>query len=364
MFRLVLILLASLALVFNAFGQANSSSDEEGTEVFRCAACGKPITKTAAVVDGKLYHPECFRCAACDKPIEGEYLRGTDGKYYHPACLERIQNPVCAYCGKLITSGKYITYEGKAYHNECYRHHVAHRCDVCGKPLEGSYITDYWGNRFHPCHTNEYPICAVCGRLVWQDKIRLDDERWLCPVCARQSVTDPEHARRLLEQVREELASMGIVVKTLTLRIDLVDNPVLAVGREPDKHSHTFGHIYWKEGYAMLGDENAIISVLGGLPEDLMRGIIAHELMHAWQHENSASEAPLKLREGSANWASSLIYSRMHSRRGQFFLDGLEKSDDPIYGKGYREVTRYADRHGIPKTLKMLKQGVAEGNAE
>ncbi len=344
--------LITIILLFFVVSVQGETGDKT---VYRCAACGKEITKTAAIVDGKLYHPECFRCALCGKPIEGEYLKGTDGKYYHPECLEKLQQPICAYCGKPITEGKYITYEGSAYHPECYTNHIAPRCDICGKPLEGSYITDYWGNHFHPYHIKEFPVCAVCGRLVWQkDKVWLDENRCLCPICSEQSVVDPEHARRLLEEVRDELASMGIVVKTLGIRIELVENPVLAMGRKTDKHSHTFAHIYWKEGYAVEDDQTATIRTLRGVPEDFMRGIIAHELMHAWQHENGVDRTSLKLREGSANWVSSLIYNRMHTKRGQFFITGLENSEDPIYGEGYREMRKYADKHGVQETLKML----------
>ncbi|MDP8238156.1 MAG: protein DA1 [Candidatus Hatepunaea meridiana] len=351
-FRIILIVL--LLLSASAFCD---SSDTEEENVFRCAACGKVITKTAAVVDGKLYHPECFRCAACNKQIEGEYLRDTDGKYYHPACLERLHRPVCAYCGKSITEKKYITYQGSAYHTECYTKYVAPRCDICGEPLENSYITDYWGNRFHPRHTKEYPVCAVCGRLIWQDDgFKLDDKRWLCPVCASESVTSPEHARRLLEEIRAEMASLGIVVKTLRVRIELVENSALVKKQEPYTHSHTFAYIEWKDGNTKPGDESAVIRALYGAPEDFMRGILAHELMHAWQHENDVSSASIELLEGSANWASSLIYKRMYTKRGQFFLNGLDKSTDPVYGEGYRKIAIFADKNNIHEVLEMLKQ--------
>ena len=347
-----------ILLLLTAFSFAGSDEDT----VFRCAACGKLITKTAAVIDGKLYHPECFRCAACGLPIEGEYLRGDNGDYYHPECYEKLHCPACAYCGELITEGKYVTYEGKPYHQECYRNKVAPRCDVCGKPLEGSFITDYWGNHFHPRHVKEFPVCAVCGRLVWQDdKTWIDESRCICPICARQSVNNPEDARRLLEIVRDDLASMGIVVKTLRLRIELVDTPMLAAGRDHDKHSHTFAHIQWREG-GLSNDPTATIRTLMGLPEDFMRGIIAHELMHAWQHENGVDEISLKLREGSANWVSSLVYNRMHTQRGQFFISGLENSKDPVYGEGYREIRHYADKNGVQAVLSMLKTEAKKEN--
>jgi len=331
-----------------------STLADEGDQ-FICAACGKPITKQAVVVDGKLYHPECFRCAACGEPIRGEYLRGTDGKYYHRPCLERLQHLKCAYCGKPITDNDNVVFEGKTYHSECYRRYVAPHCDICGEPLEGNFITDYWGNKFHSRHTREFPVCCACGRLVWQGGVQIDDRHWLCSVCAKRSVTSPERARGLLEEVREELSSCGIVVRTLGLRIELVEREVLEAGREMEGHSHAYAYVNWQSGRRASGDETAMIRVQNGLPDDQMRGIIAHELMHVWQHENGADDSPIGLREGSANWAMSLIYSRMQTRRGQFFLNGLEMSKDPVYGEGYREVAKYADQHGVTGVLEMLK---------
>jgi hypothetical protein len=348
-------LVISLLMVIMLSGSAYC--DDQSKTGYSCAACGEPIIKTAAVIEGKLYHPECFRCITCDKQIDGEYLKDSEGQYYHPECFEQTQLPNCAHCKKTITEGNYITYQGQAYHPECYRRHVAPSCDVCGKSLEGSYVTDYWGNHFHSSHIDEYPVCTVCGRLAWQrDRVQLDEKQWLCSVCAVQSVTSPEQTRRLLEEVRDELSVKGISVVSMRIRIELVENTLLAAGREPDLHSHVLGHITWKEGQIPTGDESAIINVLKGLPEDFMKGIIAHELMHAWQHENNASDLPLKLREGSANFASSLIYLEMHTPRAQFFMEGLNVSKDPIYGEGYRQLSKFAQQNGVLETLSMLKR--------
>jgi len=355
--RLLISILMVIMLIGNAYGEDTSANS------YPCAGCGKAITKTAAVIDGRLYHPECFFCFQCGNQIKGEYLKDNEGHYYHPECFEQTQLPVCAQCENTITEGNYITFQGDAYHPECYRKHVAPFCDICGKPLEGSYITDYWGNHFHSRHIDEYPVCTACGRLAWQlDRVQLDDKHLLCSVCTEQSVTSPEQARRLLEEVREELAAKGISVVNMRIRIELVENTLLAAGREVNLHSHVLAHITWKQGQVSAGDETAVIKVLHGLPEDFMRGIIAHELMHAWHHENDAVSISLKLKEGSANWASSFIYREMHTPRSQFFLEGLKVSEDTIYGEGYRQISEYAKKNGVTETLKMLKSESKKNN--
>jgi hypothetical protein len=288
-----------------------------------------------------------------------DYLRDEQGKYYHKSCLERQQQQVCAYCGKPITERNYISYQDKSYHSDCYKQFVAPRCDICGEPLGDAAITDYWGTRFHPKHAKEFPVCVVCGRLVSKDGREIEPGRWLCPICQETAVNTPEKARELLEKVREQLAGSGIVVRTLGLRIELVSSVDLRDEHKPAGIAHTYAGVMWNSGHAEMGDETATIKILRGLPEDMTRGVIAHELMHLWQHENGADAASMELKEGSANWASSLIYGQLRSQRGQFFIGSLEKSTDPIYGDGYRKVARYADSNGVDRTLEMLKREAA-----
>jgi len=326
---------------------------------YTCAACGKPITQQAAVIDGKLYHPECFVCAGCGGQIRDDYLHDASGKYYHRECLQKRQQAVCAFCNKSITDVNYTSYQGKTYHTSCYRESVAPRCDICGDPLGEAAITDFWGIRFHPRHAKEFPACIVCGRLIQRDGVEIEPGRPICPICAQSSVKSPEKARELLETVRERLARLGIVVTTLGLRIELVNYESLNEGRKAGATAHNYAGILWHNSRAEVTEATAVIKVLTGLPEDLLQGVIAHELMHIWQHENNVESASLELREGSANWASSLIYSQLGNERGRFFLGGLEKSNDPLYGVGYRNVAKYADSHGVQGTLMMLKAEAA-----
>ncbi len=332
-----------------------------------CVSCGKEILTQAAVIDGKFYHPECFVCAACKKPIQDDYVRDKEGRYYHRACAQnKTQIPICGHCYKPITETNYISFKEKSYHTSCYQNSVAPRCDICGEPLDNAAITDFWGTRFHPRHAKEFKICVVCGRLIERDGREIEPERWMCPICWQTSVETPERARELLEIVREQLASTGIVVKTLGLRIVLETSEQLRAGRRPGGSgtAHAYAGIKWNSGSAKIGDETATLKVLTSLPEDLLRGVIAHELMHIWQHENSVDTAPLEVREGSANWASSLIYGQLRNERGRYFIGGFEKSNDPLYGVGYRDVEKYADSHGVEGVLQMLMREGAKGAAD
>lgn len=331
---------------------------------YYCAACEKEILTQAAVIDGKFYHPECFICASCKKPIQGDYVRDKEEKYYHRLCSQqKTKIPSCSYCFKPISETNYISFQEKSYHTSCYQNSVAPRCDICGEALDDAAITDFWGTRFHPRHAKEFKICVVCGRLIVRDGREIEADRWMCPICCATSVVTLERSRELLEIVREQLASTGIVVRTLGLRIVLETSDQLREGRRPGASAtaHAYAGIKWNKGSDKIGDETATLKVLTNLPEDLMRGVIAHELMHIWQHENGVDTAPLEYREGSANWASSLIYGQLRNERGRYFIGGLEKSNDPLYGVGYREVAKYADTHGVVGVLQMLKREGAAG---
>ncbi len=353
------IILIILAFVLNSSTQAQKS--------YFCVACEKEIITQAAFIDGKFYHPDCFVCASCGKTIKDDYVRDKEEQYFHRACSQsKPEKPVCSHCYKPITELNYISFKDKSYHSNCYENSVAPRCDICGEALDKAAITDFWGTRFHPRHAKEFKICVVCGRLIVRDGREIEPERWMCPLCCETSVVKPEKAREMLELVREQLASTGIVVKTLGLRIQLETSQQLREGRRPSASStaHAYAGIKWNKGSDAKGDETATLKVLTSLPEDLMRGVIAHELMHIWQHENGVDTAPLDHREGSANWASSLIYGQMRNERGRYFIGGLEKSNDPLYGVGYREIAKYADSHGVDGVLQMLKKEGADGAKE
>lgn len=322
-----------------------------------CAKCGKPINSTAAYVEGKYYHPECFTCFSCGKPIVGDFQKDGKGHYFHPQCFPQKRVVICAFCNKPIKEDQFIEYQGHSYHRSCFTRHIAPLCNVCGLPLTDSSYTDYWGNQFHIRHAHEYPVCFVCGRLVLREGKEVGEGKWLCSVCKTLSVSSPERARVILEEMREQLASIGIVVTTLRLRIELVPGERLGAGKRAASGVHPFAGTYWDAGKTELGDENGTIYVLDGLPEDFLRGVIAHELMHIWQHEAGADNLPPYIREGSANWAASLIFNRMGTERGQFFIKGLEKSTDPIYGEGYRYISRYADQYGVEGVLRLLRLG-------
>ncbi|MBM3325735.1 MAG: hypothetical protein FJY65_01955 [Calditrichaeota bacterium] len=325
-----------------------------GQSKYICAACGKEITKQAVVIENDLYHPECFRCATCGEPIKDDYIKDKSDRFHHKICIEDSQRQICTHCRKPIAEPKFIGYQGKSYHNDCFVRYIAPLCDVCGEPLIDSAFSDFWGNRFHIRHSHEFPVCMVCGRLVTRDGVELERNRWVCSVCAQTSVTQPEKARMLLETVRDDMASFGIVVATLGLRIELVSAERLP-GVKSAPGSDPFAAARWDNGKHAPGDERATIFILSGLPEDFFRGVIAHELMHIWQHENDADDLPQDLKEGSANWASSLIYSRIGTLRGRFFINSYEKSTDADYGAGYRKIAKYADSHGVQAVLEFLK---------
>ncbi|MDP8205554.1 MAG: protein DA1 [Candidatus Electryonea clarkiae] len=329
-------------------------------EINNCAACGKIITKEFVEVNGKNYHRWCFVCSVCSDPIS-ESFSEKDGKFYHAECYKRHFAPRCGVCGEPII-GYYTLKEGKHYHETCYMEKIALRCDACGEPLIGQYIENYWGQRIHSEHENKVKKCDSCGRFVLSETYwTFADDRIQCNICREQGIDDVDQARKLMRQAAAMMLDHGIELFTPVenFKIELVNSSLLEElsGKGGDPHGLHSVNSITRNG--VIIKEETTIYLLIHLPRDLMLGVLAHELFHAWQHERGADEGNAKWREGSANVAMYLLLSDLSSDLASYLRQSLENSPDPIYGDGFRKAIKYYNDHGM-KTF--LNKVVDKGN--
>lgn len=99
------------------------------------------------------------------------------------------------------------------------------------------------------------------------------------------------------------------------------------------------------------------ILILWGLPERTFMGVLAHELMHVWCAHKVTAELSSQLSEGTANYASALIYRNSPDPVSQMLLTNLQDDPDPVYGVGYRQVVTYIDQYGLGEYLNRLQKG-------
>lgn len=95
------------------------------------------------------------------------------------------------------------------------------------------------------------------------------------------------------------------------------------------------------------------IYIIDGKNNDIVTGVVAHELTHAWQNENCPPGQQRVLSEGLASWIQYKIYQKI----GAYILSQrMLETADPVYGVGFKRMLEWEDKLGergvIPKAQK------------
>ena len=243
--------------------------------------------------------------------------------------------------------GTYLEYEGSNIHTECFI------CDVCKLPIEGNYLKDEWGNKMHEHHNNSEKIfCDSCGKILTNNKIRYDDERYVCSKCHEISIDSSEKAIKGLKNVINLLKEKGIKYNNPAIRVFLTSQNYINTNSD---HIGV-GKLRGLCKTQIIGNSlNHKIYILNGLPEIEYNGVLAHELLHAWMFENSIALSNDKC-EGFCNLGSALVYKRSNTKLGNILFNNLENDKDPIYGNGFREMKRVLENKGWEFLIKYVKQ--------
>jgi LIM domain/Protein DA1 len=292
------------------------------------------------------------QCDACEDEIEGNYYE-IDGKFFHP------EHFLCAHCNQSMRDG-YTMLGGQYYHASCYEERFLIKCYICGQTIVDAYYQDYWGNAYHAIHRERETECDFCGRLIVggfaAGRLRLPGGRELCGQCASTAITTTQEAKDLMTRVTRYLAEDGVHVDVQGVLLLLLNRDKLQ-SMSPDSASHLNGFTDYAfelnaEGRPVRSGAN--ICLLYGMPETQMIAVLAHELMHVWQGSRNPLWSNDLLREGSANYASYLVMRKLDTREAAFVVYTMREDQDPVYGEGFRRVSRYVENHGVDAWLRVL----------
>ena len=350
-------LLALFAVILIASVYAIGESHAKNKIV--CEYCGEVIRGQYVLIDGKYYHPIHFKCANCGTPIGHTKYFKKDGKYYCEKCYDSLFADRCAHCGGIIKENGVVSM-GKAYHDSCYQKYVATRCDICGEIIFDNIYADQWGNTFHQKHLQELNQCEYCGRLICEQLtsggMTYDDGRHVCNLCRQTAIDNIAEAKILLDSARTLLGLEGIDIPGHKIELHLIDRDSLKnISHEKDALQEALTMYRRQMSNDLTTYRDFDIYILHGMPRDHFLSVAAHELMHVWQHYNAVPDNNKALREGSCNYASYLVLQHIQGDYSRFLIFKLSKNDDPVYGEGYRRVSKFVKDNGIDYWLYHLK---------
>ena len=289
----------------------------------RCSVCRQPISGQYYTKDNKTYCLTCYtkllpRCSVCKTRIKGRYFK-LDERVLCPVCFEK-RRPVCICCHKKIKGQYHIYMDGVTACEKCSRDNSKPRCVECRCPV------DSFSNP---------PIPRYGG--------------FVCDKHRAAAITDPAVAATLMQGARKNIIStLGPVMS--------IRNPILGVKLVNLQELQKY---YGKDSPGIRGfcltqyrglRMTHTIYVLAGMSRDNMSRVLAHELAHAWQHENNPKcrYASERFAEGFAEWVS---YKTTEVFGEKKLLKQMLDNQLDEYGQGLRDFLQYEKTHGEKATV-------------
>lgn len=230
-------------------------------------------------------------------------------------------------------------------------------CSICRAPFFGLVEMDAWGNRYCAHHSNELPRCTCCQRLICDvltgGGVAYRDKRLVCNICRKTAIDTKEKAKPYIEAVAAWLFKNGLVFQNFKMHFDLVYLDYLH-SRIKSGYGTPQGMIYHTKNSQVRRVDG--IAILKGLSRQVMSGVVAHELGHAWIFLKGIDGLPLPLEEGFCNTLSYLYNSEFDTDEARFCNRVIIESPDKIYGDGFREVYSVVKKRGFQTVLSYLQK--------
>lgn len=189
----------------------------------------------------------------------------------------------------------------------------------------------------------QQPQCASCWTLIDRGAILLPDGRYICQQCHSTAIYRADsRAQNCYDQVIRALDwRLGLRLRTIPKLLLVRQDELARIAQEDG--SKLLG-LYWSQG------NRANIYVIIGLPANLFRETVAHELAHAWVSENAPHISDQDLIEGFAEWVGYKVGQCL----GDNFNPPLMKEKEGPYGRGLQRMLDLEGRGGISAVMKVL----------
>jgi len=170
------------------------------------------------------------------------------------------------------------------------------------------------------------------------------DGRLICGFCKKTAITNKVDANRCRRQVLERLEKAGFIGIPKNIEVVLAHPHALSAhSRKRHTAGLTLSHFHFSN-YKRVGITHQV-GVLFGLPESEFKAVVAHELLHVWQHEHGVKFSPMYC-EGLCELGGFLIYSEERSELSRHFIAKMRTNKDPVYGNGFRLMLKKLEALG------------------
>ena len=240
------------------------------------------------------------------------------------------------------------------------------RCVVCGVALvDRVYIfTDRVTEekkQLCPDCVNLTKSCFRCGIPVKKDYTEIADGRVLCDRDAKDAVLDDKEAREIITEVEnalERLFTRFTSFPSTNVQTAVVDRVNLqALLALPGGNDYSCPNVL---GYTQWATNNGRvihkISLMSGLPRGEIKAVCAHELSHAWVHDNVSIERRRALAgDAHEGFCELVAYLLMDSQGDETEKRVILKN---LYTRGHIHLFIDAERRfGFNEVVDWMKYG-------
>lgn len=243
---------------------------------------------------------------------------------------------------------------------------VSNKCAICGNEIgEVTYIVvdKITEEKKHIClDCSKLPHnCFICGLPVKADFTELPDGRVLCARDAKNAVLDDDEARKICDDVKEELDrlfSRFITFPGTNVETSVVDRVNLqTLFRVPGNDYECPNILGYTRSRTNFNRIEHQISLMTGLPRAELKAVSAHELSHAWVFENVPGARKKTLsRDAHEAFCELVAYKLMSSEEDEEQKAHIRRNH---YTRGQIDLFIEADeRYGFNDIVDWMKYGV------
>lgn len=217
------------------------------------------------------------------------------------------------------------------------------KCFICNKSIVGRYYYDWAGHCICESHYSSIVKCASCGQFCNSKAKPIGNEEMICQHCQTYRI-EQQDADNIIIFIKQQYAKVGIEIGA-KWHLKMISAEAL-FQKTKDKNTRGLAQMYGSE---------YTIYVYRELSRVAFAQVIAHELLHVYQYARNIHTNKAKS-EGFCNLGSYLILKAIDNPEANAAIQNLKKSEDPIYGDGFRQMLVILEKSGWQAVLNEIRR--------